>query len=249
VQLTCLFACGVVVFCVVVLVGLYTLLHVSAPILLSRSPATGTTKGGTTMVLGGTNFGGTQSTNATIGGIICEAIGDITPSVITCKIPEGQGQNLPIVVHRNPIYQSASKIFDYFRPFLATVTPSGPTLGSVTITLTGSDFGLFGNVTVGGLECEVTDFGLAWDHDTVECTLPAGEGVEQAVQITVADQDSEFTKPFDYFPPVIGTINPDKGPTAGGTPVTITGTNLGITATVTFGGVPATPISNNQNHT
>jgi len=41
-------------------------------------------------------------------------------------------------------------------------------------------------------------------------------------------------------PPTVSTIVPSSGPTSGGTTVTITGTNLGSTTAVTFGGTAAT---------
>lgn len=44
-------------------------------------------------------------------------------------------------------------------------------------------------------------------------------------------------------PATISGVSPNSGPTAGGTNVTISGTNFATGATVTFGGVPATGIS------
>lgn len=43
--------------------------------------------------------------------------------------------------------------------------------------------------------------------------------------------------------PTITTIVPNGGPTPGGTPVTITGTNFCVGATVTFGGIAATGVT------
>jgi hypothetical protein len=47
-------------------------------------------------------------------------------------------------------------------------------------------------------------------------------------------------------PPVITSISPNTGPIAGGTNVTVTGRDLGdMSATVAFGAIPATLVSNN----
>ncbi|MGH3795690.1 MAG: IPT/TIG domain-containing protein [Pseudonocardiaceae bacterium] len=47
--------------------------------------------------------------------------------------------------------------------------------------------------------------------------------------------------------PTVTSVNPGIGVTTGGTPVTITGTNLTGTTTVTFGGTPATNFTVNSN--
>ena len=43
--------------------------------------------------------------------------------------------------------------------------------------------------------------------------------------------------------PTVSSVSPNSGPTAGGTAVTITGTNFAAGATVTFGGTAATNVT------
>jgi hypothetical protein len=47
----------------------------------------------------------------------------------------------------------------------------------------------------------------------------------------------------DCLAPAIGSLSPDSGPAAGGTPVTITGVNFQPGAEVSFGGVPAAAVT------
>jgi len=52
------------------------------------------------------------------------------------------------------------------------------------------------------------------------------------------------TSAYAGVAPVVTALTPNSGPTAGGTVVTITGTNLAATTAVTFDGTPATAITN-----
>jgi hypothetical protein len=54
--------------------------------------------------------------------------------------------------------------------------------------------------------------------------------------------DDQTTSPTPVTSPTITSVTPISGTTAGGTVLTITGTNLSGTATVTVGGVPATAV-------
>ena len=57
------------------------------------------------------------------------------------------------------------------------------------------------------------------------------------VTVTVSGQSGSLTSGFTYVvTPTVSSVSPNNGPTAGGTAVTITGTNFAAGATVTFGG-------------
>ena len=56
------------------------------------------------------------------------------------------------------------------------------------------------------------------------------------VTVTVNGQSGSLTNGFTYVvPPTVSSVSPNSGSTAGGTAVTITGTNFVAGATVTFG--------------
>src|SRR5207245_2911848 len=69
-----------------------------------------------------------------------------------------------------------------------------------------------------------------------------------AVNVVVTNPDTQtgsLTNGFTYTSPTaptVTTVSPSSGPTAGGTGVTITGTNFATGATVTLGGAGATNV-------
>jgi hypothetical protein len=53
-----------------------------------------------------------------------------------------------------------SYTFNYLAPTLSSVSPTNsPTKGGVVLTISGTNFGLTGNVTVGGAPCPLTGLG------------------------------------------------------------------------------------------
>ena len=63
------------------------------------------------------------------------------------------------------------------------------------------------------------------------------------VTVTVSGQSGSLTNGFTYVvAPTVSSVSPNNGPVAGGTAVTITGTNFAAGATVTFGGTAATNV-------
>lgn len=69
---------------------------------------------------------------------------------------------------------------------------------------------------------------------------------QSLVDFKVTNPDGQFgtaTAGFAYVrPPVISSISPSSGPSAGGTTVTIIGTDFTAGATVLFGANPATNV-------
>lgn len=76
------------------------------------------------------------------------------------------------------------------------------------------------------------------DSDILAVSPHAAAGT-QAVTVTTTG-GSASPKSFSFpSPPSISSLTPDRGPVAGGTPVTITGSNLGGISAVRFGSQPA----------
>lgn len=86
--------------------------------------------------------------------------------------------------------------------------------------------------------------GAGWSHTAIECILPPGEGLNQAVVVTRAGESTNGAVRLSYNAPTIASVSPAAGDTQGGYPVTLTGTNFGTrTASVaTINGV-ACPIT------
>jgi hypothetical protein len=79
---------------------------------------------------------------------------------------------------------------------------------------------------------------------TITATAPAGSS--GAVTVTVTNSNGlsgSLASGFTYVvPPTVTGVSPNTGSTAGGTAVTITGTNFAAGATVTFGTAAATNV-------
>ncbi|MEW5853782.1 MAG: IPT/TIG domain-containing protein [Myxococcota bacterium] len=209
------------------------------PTVTMVEPATGGTAGGTVLTISGSNFG-TAGGSVEVGGRAC-MLSSQTHGEIRCMTPPGEGADVPVVVTVAG-QQAAPERFDYRPPDLQVVSPMDVmrTAGGGVITLSGRDFGLSPQVTVGAAPCPITSA----SHSNILCILPAGEGSVPARVTAGGQQSNELL--FFYGPPVISGITPTAG-TSGTQPITIIGDNFGLDATVSFGGGEC--VVTNQTHT
>ena len=134
-------------------------------------------------------------------------------------------------------------------PTVTKVNPaSGPAAGGTSVSITGTE--LTGTTAVKFGSTNATSFTVN-SAISITAVAPAGTGT---VDVTVTTPEgTSFTRAADQFtyvpagpPPTIMKRSPTKGPAAGGTSVTITGTNFtGVTA-VTFGSTNATSFTVNS---
>ncbi|GHD83202.1 IPT/TIG domain-containing protein [Salinibacterium amurskyense] len=124
------------------------------------------------------------------------------------------------------------------RPAIADVDPtSGPATGGTAVTITGTDFGGSTGVTFDGVAA--ADFVVVSDTEiTVTSPAHAAGDVDVIIQHPAGASDAaEFT----YTPvPLISSLTPNFGPIAGGTVVTITGSEFTGATGVTFDGTDGT---------
>ena len=141
---------------------------------------------------------------------------------------------------------SAADQFTYVAPPVISgiSAAAGPTAGGTKVTITGTDFTSNAQVNFGTTPATTVVF----DSPTrITATSPAGAAATVAVSVTTAGGVSAAT-PADRFtyanvaPPAITGIGPAAGPTAGGTWVLISGTNLAGATAVDFGSTPAAAI-------
>jgi methionine-rich copper-binding protein CopC len=122
-------------------------------------------------------------------------------------------------------------------PTLTAVSPtSGPATGGNTVTLTGTGFLAPTTVTFGSTPATAVN---VVGPTTITATAPAGTG---QVSVSVSTPAGSATRPaaYTYVPaPTVTGVSPASGPVGGGTSVTITGTHLGTTSSVNFGGTAA----------
>jgi len=127
-------------------------------------------------------------------------------------------------------------------PTITTIVPAtGSIAGGTVVTISGTGFS---NPTVkfGGIAATA----VTSTATSITATTPAHAAGAVAVLVTNADsQSATKANGFTYaLPnPTISNISPNTGPTSGGTPITITGTNFQSGATVTIGALPATEVN------
>ena len=128
-------------------------------------------------------------------------------------------------------------------PTVTAVSPSnGPVAGGRIVTITGTNFTGATAVSFGGSSAIWFNVGSA---TSILAKSPAGTGTVDVI-VTTPDGTSATgaADQFTYLAvPTVTAVAPNSGPTAGGTNVTITGTNLTGATAVSFGGVAATNVN------
>ncbi len=210
-------------------------------------PASGPLGGGTVVTITGTDlsgatavdFGTTPGTKITI----------VSPTEIMAASPASTAGKVDVTV-KSPNGASASVAADGFTYVAApTVTQisvaAGPSAGGTTETITGTNLS----------GATIVDFGTTRSPSfkvvsstKITATIPKGKAGTVDVKVVTAGGTSAAVTAdqFTYVAaPTVTSLAPSSGPLAGGTPLVITGTNLGALSTVTvkFGTVAATPSS------
>jgi IPT/TIG domain len=221
-----------------------------APTVTAVNLNSGSALGGTSVTITGTNF--TGATAVTFGGtaavtftvVNATTISAITPAhsaglvnvaVTTSGGGTGTGNNLFTFVASSP-------------PTVTAISPNhGDVGGGTSVTITGTNFTNATAVTIGGT---AVLFKVVVNSTTITATTAAHvAGVTDTVVTTPSGTSA--TSSADQFTytskPTVSGISPNTGPIAGGTTVTITGTNLTGAASVLFGSTPATIVSNGPN--
>jgi streptogramin lyase len=133
-------------------------------------------------------------------------------------------------------------------PSITGVTPSsGSSLGGTSVTVTGTNLAnvaviQFGPSNPGSLALSCTD---------TSCTVTAPPGSIGTVDVTAisAGGPSAATAADEFTyqpppPPTVTQLSPSSGYVTGGTPITVTGTNLGLATEIDFGsGDPGTDLT------
>jgi len=219
-----------------------------APVLTSIDQATGTTLGGTTVVLSGSDFVATPT--VLFGGAVATVTAS-SPTTITVQTPAHAAGAADVTVV-NPDGQVSNTLAGVFTfqvppppaPTVSAIAPVfGPTAGGTPVTVTGTNFVAGATVSFGGSLGTVT----ALSDSSISVTTPARAAA--VVDVAVQNPDGqlatragafEFRAPVGPPPPVVLSLSPDTGPSAGGNPCVTTGTGFVAGSQVTFGGVPAT---------
>jgi serine/threonine protein kinase len=217
--------------------------HMAAPAVTGVAPAAGPTAGGTLVTINGTGLA--DATMVSFGGV-AGMISSDSGTQITVSSPPGNSTVDVIVT--TPGGTSTAGKFTYRsataprppHPVVTGISPaSGAAAGGTSVTITGTGLSGASGVSFGGAAGMIT--GDSGTRITVKS--PPGKGT---VTVTVTAPGGNVTAgEFSYKAasspppptpsPVVSGISPASGPTAGGTSVSITGTNLSGATGVSFG--------------
>src|SRR5579863_6117100 len=124
-------------------------------------------------------------------------------------------------------------------PTVTNVNPdTGPSAGGISVTITGTNFSGATVVRFGGTAASSFTVNSATQ---IAATSPAGTGtVDVTVTTSGGTSAASGADQFSYVSaPTVTNVSPNTGPPAGGTSVTITGTNFSGATVVRFGGTAA----------
>ncbi len=205
------------------------------PTITTVNPASGSTTGGQSVTITGTNF--TSASAVTFGGTNASFTID-SSTQITATTPAHVAGTVDVVVTTPDSSATASNAYTYNDPpTITTVNPaSGSSTGGQSVTITGTNFTSASAVTFGGTTASFTI-----DSSTqITATTPAHVAGTVDVVVTTSDGSATASNAYTYNgPPTITTVNPASGSSTGGQSVTITGTDFTSTSAVTFGGTNA----------
>ena len=217
---------------------------VPPPSVTQVSPSSGLATGGTSVTITGANFQG--GATVTFGGTAATGITFVNATTLTAATP-AHAPGVVNVIVTNPDGQAATLAGGFtYNGTVPTVTSAnpnnGPSTGGQSVTLTGTNFVSGAGVTFGGTAATGVN---VTNSTTLTAATPAHAA--GAVNVTITNPDTQsgtLTNGYTYNSgPLVTQIAPSVGPLAGGTAVTITGTNFVSGATVSIGGTAATGVT------
>lgn len=194
--------------------------YVPAPTITSLRPPAGPLDGGNRLTIVGTNLLGPS---VTIGGAPATIV-ESAQNFATVRVPPGSTG--PRHVQVTTVGGSALRSNSYTyvpAPIISGLVPdAGPIAGGTTIAISGSNLAGAG-VSIDGVPATVS----ATTDTSITAKVPAGAAGARDVVVTTAGGTSLRAGGFTYAArPAISAVHPPKGPTAGGTVLTISGTGL-----------------------
>ncbi|MFZ0251530.1 MAG: IPT/TIG domain-containing protein [Acidimicrobiales bacterium] len=217
------------------------------PAVTSVAPGNGTTAGGTSVTITGTDFSG--ATAVAFGSSAAASFTVNSATSITAVSPAGTGTvnitvtgpdgTSPVVVADQFTYQNPV-------PTVSSVSPAnGAAIGGSSVIITGTGFTGATAVKFGG-----TNAASYAVNSSTQITAVSPTGTSGAtVDITVTGPGgTSTTSNADHFTygPTVSHISPPSGSTVGGTSVTITGTGFTGATGVSFGSTPAASFTVNS---
>jgi hypothetical protein len=221
--------------------------YVAIPALTSVSPDAGPVTGGTSVTLTGSGF--RAGMQVSFGGVPATGVVVTSSTQATVVTPAHAAGTVDVSVSTPGGPVTLPNAYTYVAaPVLTAVSPdAGPTGGGTTVTLTGTGFRTGTQVSFGGTPATGV---VVTSATSAIATTPARPAGPVDVTVTTPGGSSGVPAAFTYVvSPILASVTPATGPTAGGTSVTLTGSGFRAGMQVRFGGDPATVDLVNQSGT
>ncbi|OYV03817.1 MAG: hypothetical protein CFE26_20170, partial [Verrucomicrobiales bacterium VVV1] len=170
-----------------------------APTVTGVSPSSGSTLGGTSVTITGTNL--TGATAVTFGGALALGITVVNSTTITATTPPGTAGSASVIVTTGGVSNAANSLYTYVTPAptVTSVSPSsGTTAGGTSVTITGTNFSGATAVTFGGnLATGVT----VVNATTITATTPARAAGAASVVVTTPGGSNVANSLYTYVSP------------------------------------------------
>jgi hypothetical protein len=176
----------------------------------------------------GKNFGASNvNPTAYFGNYKCATSGWISDTAMLCGSSGGAG-SADAVVDVQSVIGTSLKLFTFDTAVITSIsTPNSPSTMGAYVTVHGMNLGLFDltpSIQIGFTTCITT----SWSTSTsVTCTPAQGGGAARAVAMTLYGAVGTGRAGFTYDAPVVTFSSTPNMPTAGGAPLTLTGSNFG----------------------
>lgn len=213
----------------------------SAPTLGSIAPTQGTSGGGTTVTLTGTSL--TGATSVTFDGIAATNVNAVNDTTVTADTPAHADGAVDVVITTANGSDTLVAAYTYgTAPNLTSIAPTqGTSAGGTSITLTGTHLTGTTSVKFGGVAA--TNVNVVNDTTVTADTPAHADGAVNVVVTTPYGSDS-LVAGYTYFtPPALTSVTSNSGTASGNVGVTLTGTHLTGTSSITFDGVAATSVN------
>ncbi|MGI8858348.1 MAG: IPT/TIG domain-containing protein [Thermomicrobiales bacterium] len=220
----------------------------ATPTLTSLSATSGSVAGGNTVTITGTGFALT-GTNVTMDGGFVDAskVAVVDDHTIRVVMPAHGAGVAQVGVNTNFFVSSTNTLpytYVFPTPTLTSLSATGgPIAGGNTITITGSFYQAFFPtppvVTIDGVAVALNLLGAVSDT-AINVTMPIHAAGTVQIGVTNHGIASATTLPYTYTDsrPTLVSLSATSGPTAGNTPITITGSRfIAGNTTITIDGV------------
>ncbi len=215
----------------------------AAPTVTSVSPTAGALAGATSITITGTGF--VSGATVSVGGNPCTSASVTNSTTMTCTTAShAAGQTSIVVTNADTQSGTGTNLYTYqAAPTVTSVSPTaGALAGATSITITGTGFVSGATVIVGGNACTTVS---VVSVSAITCTTAAH--LAGAVDVVVTNTDTQAATGSAIYTyaaaPTVTSVSPNGGLPAGGTNITITGTDFTSGATVSVGGVSCSSLT------